>query len=62
MIDHDKCIGEMLDFLDTLGIADDTYVQYSTDNGPHMNPWPDAATPRSGMRRTQAGKALTASH
>jgi len=44
MIDHDKCIGEMLDFLDKLGIADDTFVQYSTDNGPHMNTWPDAGT------------------
>ena len=42
MIDHDKCIGEMLDFLDKLGIADNTFVQYSTDNGPHMNTWPDA--------------------
>jgi arylsulfatase len=44
MIDHDKCIGEMLDLLDELGIADDTFVQYSTDNGPHMNTWPDAGT------------------
>jgi arylsulfatase A-like enzyme len=42
MIDHDKHIGEMLDFIDKLGIADDTFVQYSTDNGPHMNTWPDA--------------------
>jgi arylsulfatase len=42
MIDHDKCIGEMLDFIDKLGIADNTFVQYSTDNGPHMNTWPDA--------------------
>ena len=42
MIDHDKCIGEMLDFLDKLGIADNTFVMYSTDNGPHMNTWPDA--------------------
>ena len=32
----------MLDFLDELGIADNTFVQYSTDNGPHMNTWPDA--------------------
>jgi arylsulfatase len=31
----------MLDFLDGLGIADNTFVQYSTDNGPHMNTWPD---------------------
>jgi arylsulfatase len=42
MIDHDKHIGEMLDLLDELGIADDTIVMYSTDNGPHMNSWPDA--------------------
>ena len=41
MIDHDKNVGEMLDFLDELGIADDTFVQYSTDNGPHRNSWPD---------------------
>jgi arylsulfatase len=42
MIDHDGNIGEMLDLLDELGIADDTIVLYSTDNGPHMNSWPDA--------------------
>ncbi|HEY4132788.1 MAG TPA: arylsulfatase [Gemmatimonadaceae bacterium] len=41
MIDHDKNVGEMLDLLDELGIADDTFVMYSTDNGPHMNSWPD---------------------
>ena len=43
MIDHDKHVGKLLDFLDKLGIADDTLVMYSTDNGPHMNSWPDAA-------------------
>ena len=42
MIDHDKHIGEMLNLLDELKIADDTIVLYSTDNGPHMNSWPDA--------------------
>jgi arylsulfatase len=42
MIYHDNCIGEMLNLLDELGIADDTIVMYSTDNGPHMNSWPDA--------------------
>ena len=31
----------MLDVLDELGIADNTFVMYSTDNGPHMNTWPD---------------------
>jgi arylsulfatase len=44
MIDHDKHVGQMLDFLDELGIAEDTFVQYSTDNGPHRNTWPDAGT------------------
>jgi arylsulfatase A-like enzyme len=43
MIDHDRTVGEMLDLLDELGIADDTIVMYSTDNGPHMNTWPDGA-------------------
>jgi arylsulfatase len=42
MIDHDKNVGEMLAQLDALGIAEDTIVFYSTDNGPHMNSWPDA--------------------
>jgi arylsulfatase A-like enzyme len=41
MIDHDKNVGEMLDLLDELGIANNTFVMYSTDNGPHMNSWPD---------------------
>jgi arylsulfatase len=44
MIDHDRNVGELLDYLDELGIADDTFVMYSTDNGPHRNSWPDAAT------------------
>ena len=42
MVAHDEHIGEMLDKLDELGIADDTIVMYSTDNGPHYNTWPDA--------------------
>jgi arylsulfatase A-like enzyme len=42
MIDHDKHIGEMLHLLDELKITDNTIVMYSTDNGPHMNSWPDA--------------------
>jgi arylsulfatase len=43
MIDHDKHVGRVLDKLDALGITDDTIVIYSTDNGPHMNSWPDGA-------------------
>jgi arylsulfatase len=42
MIDHDDVVGELLGLLDELGLAEDTIVVYSTDNGPHMNSWPDA--------------------
>jgi arylsulfatase len=42
MIDHDRNVGTVLKALDDLGIADNTFVMYSTDNGPHMNSWPDA--------------------
>ena len=42
MIDHDRHVGSLLDALDSLGIADNTIVVYSTDNGPHMNSWPDS--------------------
>jgi arylsulfatase len=41
MIDHDKHVGKLLDLLDELGLTNDTIVLYSTDNGPHMNTWPD---------------------
>lgn len=43
MIEHDETIGSILKALDDLGIADNTIVVYSTDNGPHMNTWPDGA-------------------
>jgi arylsulfatase A-like enzyme len=43
MIDHDKNVGTVLKALDDAGIAENTFVMYSTDNGPHMNSWPDAA-------------------
>ncbi len=43
MIEHDATIGEILKKLDELGIANNTIVIYTTDNGPHMNSWPDAA-------------------
>jgi arylsulfatase A-like enzyme len=43
MIDHDRHVGRVIDKIDELGIADDTIVIYSTDNGPHMNSWPDGA-------------------
>ncbi len=53
MIEHDMHIGMFLDKLDELGIADNTIVHYSTDNGPHYNTWPDAAsTPFRGEKNT----------
>ena len=44
MIEHDMQVGQLLKLLDELGIANDTLVMYSTDNGPHYNTWPDAGT------------------
>jgi arylsulfatase len=43
MIEHDATIGTILKTLDDLGIANDTFLIYTTDNGPHMNTWPDGA-------------------
>ena len=43
MVIHDEQIGQMLDKLDELGIADNTIVMYSTDNGPENDTWPDGA-------------------
>ena len=43
MIEHDGHVGTLLKTLDDLGIADDTIVVYTSDNGPHMNTWPDGA-------------------
>jgi arylsulfatase len=53
MVEHDMHIGKFLALLDELGIADNTIVFYSTDNGPHMNTWPDAGmTPFRGEKNT----------
>ncbi len=43
MVTHDEQIGEILDKVDQLGIADNTIVMYSTDNGPENDTWPDGA-------------------
>jgi arylsulfatase A-like enzyme len=43
MVVHDEQIGQMLDKLDELGVAANTIVMYSTDNGPENDTWPDAA-------------------
>jgi arylsulfatase len=42
MIEHDGHVGKLLKALDDAGIADNTIVLYTTDNGPHKNSWPDA--------------------
>lgn len=53
MIDHDRNVGTVLDKLDALGMAENTIVIYTTDNGPHMNTWPDGAmTPFRGEKNT----------
>lgn len=44
MVEHDMHVGQLLDLLDELKIAEKTLVYYSTDNGPHYNTWPDAGT------------------
>ena len=43
MVEHDGHVGKVLKALDDLKITDDTIVLYTTDNGPHMNSWPDGA-------------------
>ena len=43
MLEHDGHVGNLLKVIDELGIANNTIVIYGTDNGPHMNSWPDGA-------------------
>jgi len=43
MVTHDEQIGQVLDKLEELGVADNTIVMYSTDNGPENDTWPDGA-------------------
>lgn len=53
MVEHDGHVGQLLKAVDDLGIKDNTIVFYSTDNGPHMNTWPDAGlTPFRGEKNT----------
>ena len=53
MVEHDGHVGQLLAKLDELGVADNTIVIYTTDNGPHYNMWPDAAiTPFRGEKNT----------
>lgn len=59
MIEHDGHVGKLLKALDELKIADDTIVLSTTDNGPHMNTWPDGAmTPFRSEKNTNREGAL----
>jgi len=44
MVEHDRMVGDLLKKLDDLGIADNTIVVYSTDNGAETGSWPDGGT------------------
>jgi arylsulfatase A-like enzyme len=53
MVEHDGHVGQLLDKLDQLGIADNTIVMYSTDNGAECMSWPDGgSTPFRGEKDT----------
>ncbi|WLB58679.1 arylsulfatase [Bradyrhizobium sp. 521_C7_N1_3] len=53
MVEHDGMVGELLKQLDDLGIADNTIVLYTTDNGAELALWPDGAqTPFHGEKGT----------
>jgi arylsulfatase len=53
MVEHDAMVGQLLDKLDELGIADNTIVIYSTDNGAETVTWPDGGiTPFHGEKGT----------
>jgi arylsulfatase len=53
MVEHDAHVGELLKKVDDLGIADNTIVVYTTDNGAEMMSWPDGgSTPYRGEKAT----------
>jgi arylsulfatase len=53
MVEHDAHVGQLLKKLDDLGIADNTIVMYSTDNGAECMTWPDGGTtPFRGEKNT----------
>jgi arylsulfatase len=53
MVEHDGMVGQLLEKLDELGIADNTIIMYSTDNGAETFTWPDGGTtPFRGEKNT----------
>jgi arylsulfatase len=60
MLEHDGHVGSLLKALDDLGIANNTIVIYGTDNGVHMNSWPDGGmTPFRSEKEHQLGRRLS---
>ena len=58
MVELDGYIGQLLQKLDELGIADDTIVLFTSDNGAEAMSWPDGGTPRSGREGHELGGRL----
>jgi arylsulfatase len=53
MVEHDALVGQVLDELDRLGLAENTIVMYSTDNGAEKFTWPDGGqSPFRGEKAT----------
>ena len=62
MIEHDGTIGRLLKALDDIGIANNTIVVYTSDNGPHMNTWPDGAMTGSASEKNTNWEGASACH
>jgi arylsulfatase len=53
MVEHDGHVGQLLKLLDDLGVADNTIVVYTTDNGAEKFTWPDGgSSPFRGEKAT----------
>jgi len=53
MVEHDGMVGELLKLVDDLGVANNTIVVYTTDNGAEVFTWPDGGTtPFKGEKAT----------
>ena len=59
MVEYDAHVGVLLKVIDDLGLANDTIVMYSTDNGPHYNTWPDAGTTLPWREEFKLGRRLS---
>ena len=60
MVEHDGHVGQLLKKLDDLGVADNTIVVFTTDNGAEVMSWPDGGTLRFAVRRPPTGKVVFA--